>query len=316
MMLEETIRLFLDSRKRGMTGARRKAQPKTMLIYESNLRCFYTYLQTEVVGGGIAKYDHIKRVHLIQFFDWMDKKQESGEWAKATLLQVLRSLRTFFRWIDLDEDCQQEGYKGLQRWLPHIEKNPRRTDIPQVSDLKAFAGSFNTANRWGYRDYVATKLMMDTGIRLGEVCNLRIDHIKLKEHQMVVTGKTGPRTVNFTKDLEVLIKGWLKRREGCVTAKESPYLFVSKYAPQMDVNGFGQRFRKHCKKYGLPRISAHSLRHSFCTNYLQKGGSIERLRLQTGHSSFEMLRDYVHLGKLGSGEAQKELEKVSLLKDV
>jgi integrase/recombinase XerD len=158
--------------------------------------------------------------------------------------------------------------------------------------------------------------MLDTGIRLGEVCNLRLDHVLLEEKLIIVDGKTGPRTVPLSIEMARLIKGWTKRRQLCKTAKDSPFLFVSKYKPEMDVNGFGQRFRKHRAKYDLPRISAHTFRHTFATNFLRKGGDIEKLRMMTGHTTYEQLREYLHLAKIGSKEMHKEIERVSILKEV
>lgn len=316
MLLDEMVKLFIDSRKRGVTGARKKAAPKTIEVYTNTLRTLTRFLAEEVEGAGVTDYTALKRLHLIQFLDWLQKQEDNKKWSKATCQQVLRSLRTFFKWVDKDEDCQEAGLKGLQKYMPVIGKTPRRTDIPQMKELKSFKNNFNTANRWGYRDYVATCLMLDTGARLGEVCNLRLDHTLLDDRTMIVDGKTGPRLVPLTEEMVRLLKGWFKRRTTCKTAEGSPYVFISKYGPQMSVNGFGQRFRKHVKKYNLPRISAHSLRHSFATNYLRQGGDMEKLRMMTGHTTYTMLMDYLHLAKVGGKAAHQELEKVSILKEL
>lgn len=316
MVIDELVKLFIDSRRRGVSGARKKATNKTISVYQDNLRVFTNFLVTEVEGAGVSDYKTLKRLHLVQFLDWVDKQETEGRWAKATCQQLLRCLRTFFRWIDRDEDCQEEQLKGLQRYLPVIGKTPRRTDIPQMKELKSFKNNFDTGNRWGYRDYVASCMMLETGIRLGEVCNLRVDHVLLDDRIMLVQGKTGPRPIPMTQELVRLVKGWTKRRTSCKTADGSPYVFVSKYGPQMSVNGFGQRFRKHVAKYNLPRISAHSLRHSFCTNFLRKGGDMEKLRLMTGHTTYTMLADYLHLAKVGGKAVQEELERVSILKEL
>lgn len=316
MLIDEMVKLFIDSRRRGVTGARKKSAPKTVEVYETNLRTFTTFILTQIEGGGVSDYKGLKRLHLVQFLDWLEKQEKDKKWAKATCQQVLRSLRTFFRWVDADEDCQEQQLKGLQKYLPVIGKTPRRTDIPQMKELKSFKNNFNTGNRWGYRDYVATCMMLETGSRLGEVCNLRMDHVLLDDRIMIVDGKTGPRPIPMTLELVRLLKGWTKRRTSCKTASDSPYVFVSKYGPQMTTNGFGQRFRKHVKKYSLPRITGHSLRHSFATNFLRQGGDMEKLRMMTGHTSYTMLMDYLHLAKVGGKEIRDEVERVSILKEL
>lgn len=316
MVLNEMIRLFIDSRRRGTGGARKKCSSKTITIYEDNLRVFEGFLLSEVKDGGITRYESIRRMHMVQFLDWLEAKESSGVWAKATVLQILRTLRTFFRWVDTDEDCQLYELRGLHRYLPAIEKNPMRNDIPQLDKLRSFKNDFNTDDTWEYRDFVATCLMLATGMRLGEVCNIKVKDVLFDQRLVVVIGKQGPRPVGLTKDILLLIKAWMKRRSTCRYAQDSEYLFVSKRAPQMTVDSFGQSFRKHRIKHGLPRITAHTMRHVFSTNFLRKGGDIEKLRLMTGHTTYETLRGYLHLAKIGSESVQKELERVNLLKEL
>lgn len=316
MMITEMVALFLDSRKNGHTGAKKQASSKTLDIYKRNLNLFTGFLAAEIPDGGVLQYEGVRRSHVVLFTNWLDTKQTSGKWSKSTAMQMIRTLRTFFRWVEVDEDCQAEKLKGFHKYLPVMGKIPRREAPPPIKDLRMFKNNFNTNNRWGYRDYVSTCLMLDTGIRLGEVCNLRVDHTLLEQGLIIVDGKTGPRPVPFTAEMGRLLSGWLKKRAGCKSAKDSPFVFVSKYDQKMSVNGFGQRFRKHRKKFNIPKVSAHYLRHSFCTNYLQKGGDMERLRMITGHSNYEMLRQYLHLAQIGGKAAKDELEKVSLLKDM
>jgi integrase/recombinase XerD len=305
--------LFLDSRKRGTGGAKRKCSKATLEIYDRNIKIFSQYL---LEYHQVVDYTEIKRLHTMQFLDWLDEREKKGEWKRATTLQTLRTLKTLFLFVEKDEDCQSEGLKSYAKWLPSIEKAPRRTDIPQMKDLKAFKNSFNTKNRWQFRDYVVTCLLLDTGVRIGEVCNLQIEHVLLDDHLMIVTGKTGTRPIPLTDQMVRLLRAWLKRRSSCVTAQESPYVFISKYRPRMDKDAFGNRFRKHCSQHKLPRITAHSMRHSFCTHFLKQGGDMEKLRSITGHSTYEMLKDYLHLAKVGGSAVREELERVSMLKDI
>jgi site-specific recombinase XerD len=312
MTLNEMTKLFLDSRKRGVAGARKKCSEKTVKIYRNNLQLWMNFMAQNC---SVTEYEQVRRTYLINFYDWMDEKVAKKDWSRPTVLQILRSLKAFFRWVDADEDCREAGIKGVQRWLPVIEKTPRRIDIPQMADIKRFANSFNTANPWHYRDYVATCLLLTNGIRIGELCNLLIDCMKLEECTLIVTGKTGTRLVPITKEMVGLLKGWMKRR-ATLRYADSPYVFISRMGQQMDTDGFVKAFLKHRKKYNLPRISAHSFRHVFCTHYLKNGGDIEKLRNITGHSSYDMLMDYLHLAKVGGKEAHAELERVNILKEI
>lgn len=312
MLLSDTVQLFIDSRKRGVTGARKKASDRTVEFYERNLGIFVDWLTTK---HAILRYEDIKRLHIVQFLDYLDQKQSAG-WSLSTVLMVLRALKAYFRLVDSDEDCQQAGLKGFHKYLPIIEKSPRRTDIPQVKDFKAFKANFDVKNPIKYRNYIITCLLLDNGIRVGELCNLRVDHCRLQERVLIVDGKTGPRPVPVTKEMQRLLQAWLKKRSTFTYAKDSPYVFISKRSPKLTPLAVSHAFQKHRKALGLPRMTPHSFRHAFCTNYLRSGGDIEKLRNITGHASYEMLKEYLHLAKTGSKAVQEEHERVSLLKEV
>lgn len=313
MILTELSALFLDSRRRGVSGARCKCTPATMNIYTANMLLFTRWLAS---GPGVLDYRELKRLHISQFLDVIDAKVADGTWQKASALQVLRTLKTFFKWVDVDEECQENGLKGLQRYLPAITKNPPRADIPSIKDVKFFKNSFNLKDKWEFRDYVATCLLLDTGIRIGEACNLRVDHVLLDQRLAVVTGKTGARPVPLSSHMVPIMKAWLKKRLTYPKAKDSPFVFVSKRAGKMTAVAFGHGFNKHSTAIGLTSpMSAHRIRHVFATNFLTKGGDIEKLRIVLGHKTYDMVQNYLHLAKIGSAEMQEQFRKVSLLND-
>jgi integrase len=64
----------------------------------------------------------------------------------------------------------------------------------------------------------------------------------------------------------------------------------------------------------MPRITPHTYRHDFCTTYLSRGGDIGRLKQITGHSSYDMLQNYLQAAKVASVVAHEELERINPLK--
>lgn len=310
MKLDFMYRLFIDSRKRGTDGARKCCGDETIGIYNRNFKVFNEFCLLQ----GILDYENLRRAHMMALIDWVREKEQAGSWARATSLQFWRSVRSFLRWVELDEDCQEENLKSLKRFLPRIEKSPRKDYIPATVDLRKFKASFQTRTPYGFRDYVVFCLLIETGIRNGELCNLKVEDLLMEQRLMIVDGKRGRRPVPLTDAVVRLMKAWTKIRATTVNGKISTYLFVGKYGPQMTVNGVGQVFRKLRVKHNLGPISPHTLRHSFSTYYLQNGGGIERLRNITGHASYDVLRDYLHLAQVGGTGALDELEKVSVLK--
>jgi site-specific recombinase XerD len=315
MIVDELITMFLDSRRRGVDGAKTQARPKTITTYQTMLKHFSRFLESR--ENPIGNYESIRRVHMIELVAWVESKMNSKEWSKATSIVFYKNLRVFFRWVDVDEDCREAGLKGLQRHIPAIPKMPARTFIPETRDLNVFKNSFNTDTVIGYRNYTAICLMLTNGMRIGEVCNLKVEQVKLDDKTVIADGKTGPRLVPITNDMVRVLKTWLARRRRFKKTAYSPYLFISCKEPQLTPNTFGKALKRLKKKNPkLKNITAHTLRHTFATLYLKGGGNMERLRDIMGHTSYEMLRNYLHNSKIGSKESLEELERINVLRQI
>lgn len=316
MQLDEMITMFLSSRKRGVDGASRACRPKTLEVYQRNLGIFREYM----TGLTILSFEGIRKVHMTGFFDSVIAKREAKKWSLATAYQLYGTMKSFLRWVTVDDECLLNDLVKTAtiflKCIPKIGDRPKRENIPQAADIRRFKNSFNMDDKWEYRDYVLTCLMIDTGLRAGEAANLLILDIKFEEGRIFTTGKTGPRTINTSPEMLRLLKGWLKKREVCPNSKNSPYVFVSKRSPRLDVDAIGHSFRKHCKKHGLPNLHAHLFRHAYATNYLKKNGNIENLRINLGHKRIDMVLKYSDLARQGGKEAREELNRITLLKDV
>ena len=312
MILNELFDAFLYSRKNGVNGAKCKASPFTMTLYSVNLGYFFAFMQ-EVRGR--TKYEEITRTDVQEFVEYVNNNEC---WKSvATKLNILRVTRTLFKFVENDEECQEQKLRSWRHILPAIQRSPRRNKIPSTKELKSLRNDWNTGNIWGFRNYVMYCYMLGTGQRLGEVVYARLDYLKLEEGMVYVPeeGKTGWRLVPVDQSLLRILKMWIKKRAKIRGADESPFLFMARGGKQLTRSAVGQAFRRiqPDRKVG-ERITAHVLRHSFSTYYLRNGGNMEKLRLITGHKTYDMLKEYLHLAEVGSDQAKQELERVSPLK--
>jgi len=78
-------------------------------------------------------------------------------------------------------------------------------------------------------------------------------------------------------------------------AEQRTPLFVKDTLIPLQQSTVKDLFRKLKVRAGIPRLRPHLLRHSFATRYLENGGDIYSLQQILGHTSFEMVKKYVHL---------------------
>lgn len=312
MLITELFESFMHSRKNGLGGAKGKATADTIDQYQRNLKHFVEFMQDK---RDRLKYEAVSRADVRAFIEFVNT---NPRWpAESSKLTVLRVLRTLFRFVEKDEECQEEKLKSWATVLPPIPRNTSRIHIPTPKDLKTMRGKWDTSTVWGFRNFVAMSFMLGTGQRVTEICHTKMEHLQMDNGLLYVPeeGKTGSRLVPLDESLAKIVKLWLKRRAKLKGAGESPYLFIGRKGVQCNRQMFGKAFRKaQPGSVAGKRITPHTLRHSFGTYYLRNGGGTEQLRMITGHKTYEAMKGYLHLAQVGSDAAKKELEKVSPLK--
>src|SRR5205807_9493029 len=153
------------------------ARPRTIEAYQWDLKHFFGFMAER----GMSHWEQMKRSDVVDFLAWLD----SRGWADNSKLKVLRSLRALFHWVERDEDCQDEQLKTFYRLLPAIAQTKPPTVLPTLKNIKKFLAGLNTSTRAGHRDYVALSMMIDTGLRSGELRFLRLHHLHFEDGRIL-----------------------------------------------------------------------------------------------------------------------------------
>lgn len=154
----------------------------------------------------------------------------------------------------------------------------------------------------GRRDLAMYLLAWRTGLRVGEVTNLRVKDFNLKTGRIKVPaeGKTGERIVWAPVEaprLRDALDSWLEVRAKWDPEDESPYFFINKHGDSVDHNQINTTLKRRAKKAGIdPKpVTFHVLRHSFATDMLKDGYTILDVRDALGHKDIATTQVYEHL---------------------
>ena len=148
----------------------------------------------------------------------------------------------------------------------------------------------------GIRNYALITLLYDTGCRISELLNLKINDIQLEEKILTVRGKGGKRRVVPFGDRSLisLVKYLNKRnklfdREGV--------LFLTKFGDPLTLRMTDKIIERIGNKAKVEnvRLSAHTFRHTFAKNWLMNGGDIFSLQKILGHKTLDMVKNYVNI---------------------
>jgi site-specific recombinase XerD len=150
----------------------------------------------------------------------------------------------------------------------------------------------------GMRNRVIMQLMWETGMRVGETLALRSRDVLLSEKKVtVLLGKGGKTRVVYWRsaELSMLIGKWKERRP------KSKLLFPtvrseSGKGEPIEHRSFRLQFARYVEAAELPKwVTPHVLRHSFATDFLNRGGNVRTLQIILGHSSLATTEKYLHV---------------------
>jgi len=174
--------------------------------------------------------------------------------------------------------------------------------LPEIIDRQEANKLFKQINKRyirGKRFYAICKLMLNTGVRVAELCNLKTKDIDLdKKFLKVKKGKGGrDRLIPFPEDIIPCLEDWIN--EKAIRGIESKYLFCS-YSKGQEGKKLIPRYiqialKQYGKKAGIEDLHPHTLRHSFATAIYQTDHNLEGLRMILGHSNIQTTQIYINL---------------------
>ncbi len=212
--------------------------------------------------------------------------------SEFTVEKHVRALKSFASWL------AAEGYTSyhvLER-LP-LPKTPQRVTEPLTEEeIQRIFEVIDTRTKVGCRNYAMILLMLDTGIRAGELVSLVEANVHLDQEPgwIKVCGKGDKeRIVTLGKRTHKALLSYrmFARNEGC------DRFFVGYRGEPLNVGAVGQVVRRLARAANVPRLHAHLLRHTAATQYLVAGGDAISLQHKLGHTTLTMTSRYVHLAK-------------------
>lgn len=207
----------------------------------------------------------------------------------------LRSIRAFWSWLVREDVIMSSPFSKVR--IPKAPKKVIATfSNTQLADmLKAI----NTATVAGFRDWTMILMLLDTGLRASELTGLILDDVNLEDGLMKVHGKGNKeRVVPIGGRVQKAIWRYLQRNRSQPANPLCPTLFLTASGRPITTDRLRTTVEKYANKANITgvRCSPHTFRHTFAISYLRTGGDVFSLQRILGHSSLEIVRNYVNMG--------------------
>lgn len=249
-------------------------------ISQQEIREFILYLQR-------------KRCFSNHRFNHPQDKGLSGH----TINCYLRSLRIFFSWLVSEGIIQDNPFDRVK-----IPRPPRRV-IPTFSDsqIQELLNVIQVRTDDGYRDHAIILTLLDTGLRVSELCGLKRSNLWLEDGMLKVLGKGNKeRLIPMGKQVQRCLWRYINRCRPEPAGANCDFLFLTREGRPLTKDRIEKIIAYYGNKAGITgiRCSPHTLRHTAAVKFLRNGGDVFSLQRMLGHTSLEMTRRYCELADM------------------
>lgn len=259
--------------------------PKTIVWYTEMLTDFIRFLEGTDRKTMLANFD----IELVREF--IIHEQGRGL-SPYTVQGKVRSLKAFSSWLF------NEGYTSENILLTlKVPKAPVNLIEPLTDqEIEKLISYQNPLTAIGSRNISILVLMLDSGLRVSELCGLRFENAHIEEGYLKVFGKgSKERVVPIGALSQKTLWRYVIHFRPEPEIPGDDYLFLTLDGKPLKANAVKLLLKRWGKRAGVPRLHAHLCRHTYATNFLcHNCGDVFRLQQILGHTTLEMVRKYVH----------------------
>jgi integrase/recombinase XerD len=269
--------------------------PKTIDWVARAVGYFADFLGPEPPEIGAITGDDLRRFVIAlkdrpKFANHPYNRQKKEKVSLVSIDTYCRGIRSFFSFLKRENFVEENVMEKVK--TPKIPE----TVTPTFSEkeLVRLLAQVNKTTDEGFRDYCIIMTFIDTGIRLSELLDLKVDDVDFEQNYFKVMGKgRKERFVPFGRKVaKLLMKYQMKHRPEPLG---TDHFWLRRDGQPLSTKRVQKVLRVYGRKAGFKRCYPHKLRHTSAVTYLRNGGDIFSLQKKLGHRSLVMTRHYSNL---------------------
>lgn len=262
--------------------------PNTLDAYMSDVNKFRDFLREGGKDLLVAAID--------DFRDFLAALNDVGILPRSQA-RILSSLRSFYGFLRLDGFLENDPTELLK--TPKI--GMRLPSVLSVQEIDDIINAIDLSKPEGQRNRAMIEMLYSCGLRVSELCNLKLSHLYLSEGFIRVTGKGDKqRLVPISQRAIAELEAYRIDRDRInIKAGYSDFVFISERRKKSLSRIMVFHFIKElAAAAGITKsISPHTFRHSFATHLLEGGANLRIIQAMLGHESIATTEIYTHIDR-------------------
>src|SRR3989339_57328 len=249
----------------------------TIVAYKKDLEQFVGYLTTQEV----SEIKEVKRDHINGFIN----KLINDGYTKKSASRKLNSIRTFFRYLKND---------GVIVQNPSLEvSHPKYSSAPPRIFTKLEYRALRDLTKEDPRTYALVEILLQTGVKIGELAEIRLEDIKEAVIFIRPYGKTIPREIPLNKAVKKSIDDYIKVR----SSSKDNHLFITRTGHPLLIRNIRQIISRCFREIGIEKATVNDFRNTFIAHQLKNGASVEYIAKLVGHRRLSSTERFLNVVK-------------------
>ncbi len=266
---------------------RKRLNEKTIKAYTIDLNQYLEFITTT----------EIKQKIINEYIHYLNKKYLKYK----TIKRKIASVKAFYSYLEYEEIIDYSPFNKIKTKIKEPKLLPKTIQKDYIDkiihlllkDLKNSKTEFQ--KKISLRNITLISVMFSTGIRVSELCNIKLKDIDLLEKKLKIFGKGSKERILYLGNSNVvqLCQMYLTYNNTC---KKNEYFFLNKFNKKLSEQTVRILLKKIESELELStHITPHMFRHTFATTLLEKGVDIRYIQNILGHSSISTTQIYTYV---------------------
>jgi site-specific recombinase XerD len=252
--------------------------PYTITAYSKDLEQLSEYI-------GDLQIEQVNTQMINEFIEDL----EENDYTNKSISRKLNSIKSFFKYLKGENIVLADPSKSV----PHPEIKEKTPRVLKESEYRCLRETSKST----VRTNTLIELMLQTGLRIGEISRIKLEHVKLDSTtpQILITqyGSSPMRIVELNEKAIEAIKKYLPHR--LEPENDAGYLFNTKNGNNMLIRNIRSAINRTFKKCDIKDATVNDIRNTFIVRQLDKGVSLHKIAQTVGHKRLSSTSSYTDL---------------------
>lgn len=240
----------------------------------------------------MTSLNDVTRIDIMNYLFFL---REEGR-ASTTIARTIASIRSFHQFLLRERQTVNDP-------SVHIETPKQERKLPKVlsfDEVEVLLSAPNITTPFDFRNKAMLELLYATGVRVSELCSLKLQDVHLSMGFIRCIGKGNKeRIIPIGKLATEALSKYINFSRAMLMKKNNhDFLFVNHHGASLSRQGFWKILKKISKDAKIEKeLTPHTLRHSFATHLLENGADLRAVQEMLGHVDISTTQIYTHVTK-------------------